>query len=112
MLILLGDGDNDKASVRQLVELIRRSGDIDSRYVSKDRMAEGAKAQPRSLQKNNRELYEDYRSEVLLSEGYHYNAIDYILEGRADGIFLYDGRYTIDEIKTTARPLDYINEDF
>ncbi len=100
-----------KLPVRQLVELIMRSGDIDSRYVSKDRMAEGAKAH-RSLQKNNRELYEDYRSEVLLSEGYHYNAIDYILEGRADGIFLYDGRYTIDEIKTTALPLDYINEDF
>jgi len=41
-----------KLPVRQLVELIMRSGDIDSRYVSKDRMVEGAKAH-RSLQKNN-----------------------------------------------------------
>jgi Rad3-related DNA helicase len=100
-----------KLPVRQLVELIMRCGDIDSRYVFKDRMVEGAKAH-RHLQKNNRELYEDYRSEVLLSEGYYYNGIDYILEGRADGIFLHGGRFTIDEIKTTVLPLDLINEDF
>ncbi|MEL7567989.1 MAG: DEAD/DEAH box helicase, partial [Dehalobacterium sp.] len=97
--------------IRQLVELIMRCGDIDSRYVSKDRMAEGSKAH-RSLQKNNRELYEEYRSEVLLSEEYCFNGIDYALEGRADGIFRHDGRYWIDEIKTTVLPLSLINEDF
>jgi hypothetical protein len=80
-----------------------RSGDIDSRYVAKDRMAEGAKAH-RSLQKKNRELYEDYRSEVWLSAEYSCNGFDYLLEGRADGIFRREGRYTIDEIKTTVLP--------
>jgi len=100
-----------KLPIRHLVELIMRCGDIDSRYVSKDRMVEGSKAH-RSLQKNNRELYEDYRSEVLLSEEYSFNGIDYTLEGRADGIFRQDDRYWIDEIKTTVLPLSLINEDF
>lgn len=97
--------------IRQLVELIMRSGDIDSRYVAKDRMAEGAKAH-RSLQKKNKEQYEDYRSEVWLSAEYSCNGFDYLLEGRADGLFCQEGRYTIDEIKTTLLPLESIREDF
>lgn len=95
--------------IRQLVELIMRCGDIDSRYTPKDRMLEGAKAH-RVLQKNNRERYADYRSEVLLSEGYHHNGIDYSLEGRADGIFCCDGIYVVEEIKTTVLPLELIDE--
>ncbi|MDD3269261.1 MAG: ATP-dependent DNA helicase [Syntrophomonadaceae bacterium] len=100
-----------KIPIRQLVELIMRCGDIDGRYVAKDRMLEGAKAH-RILQKKNRELYEDYQSEVLLSEAICFDGIDYTLEGRADGIFCQDGRYTIDEIKTTVLPMSLINEDF
>lgn len=100
-----------KLPIRQLVELIMRSGDIDSRYASRDRMAEGAKAH-RYLQKKNRGLYGDYRSEVLLSLAYEYNGIDYTLEGRADGIFCTEGRYIVDEIKTTTIPLADIYEDY
>ncbi|NTW72078.1 MAG: ATP-dependent DNA helicase [Eubacteriaceae bacterium] len=100
-----------KLPIRQLVERIMRGGDIDGRYVSKDRMLEGAIAH-RILQKRNRKLYEDYQSEVVLSEGYHYEGLDYTLEGRADGIFSIDGRYTIDEIKTTLLPMGYIHEAF
>ncbi len=99
-----------KLPIKQLVELIMRCGDIDSRYVSKDRMLEGAKAH-RILQKNNRKLYEEYQSEVVLSDTYHFNGLEYILEGRADGIFRFEGRYTIDEIKTTLLPLSLIEED-
>ena len=36
----------------------------------------------------------------------------YTLEGRADGIFTADGMTVIDEIKTTAAPLEQISEDF
>ncbi len=99
-----------KLPIRQLVELIMRCGDIDSRFVSKDRMLEGAKAH-RALQKNNCELYEDYRSEVLLSAEYYYNGINYTLEGRADGIFCHNGSYTIEEIKTTVLPMSLIHEE-
>ncbi|NMA70212.1 MAG: hypothetical protein GX958_12480, partial [Desulfitobacterium sp.] len=76
-----------------------RRGDIDSRYVSKDRMWEGAKAH-RELQKANGELFEDYRSEVTLALEYSLEGVDYILEGRADGIFSEEGLWVIDEIKT------------
>jgi len=99
-----------KLPIRQLVELIMRSGDIDSRYASRDRMAEGAKAH-RLLQKRKQEIYEDYRSEVFLSADYICNGIDYRLEGRADGIFSCGGRITIDEIKTTLQPLSEIDEE-
>lgn len=100
-----------KLPIRQLVELIMRCGDIDSRYAPKDRMIEGAKAH-RILQKSNRENYDDYQSEVPLSVVYVYHEIDYKLEGRADGIFSHEGRVTIDEIKTTALPMSFIDEDF
>jgi len=93
-----------KLPIRQLVELIMRSGDIDSRYVSKDRLLEGAKAH-RMLQKSYRQWYGDYRSEVFLALAYNYQGVDYLLEGRADGVFFQDGLWVIDEIKTTTRPL-------
>src|SRR5690554_6863632 len=88
-----------------------RRGDIDSRYVSKDRMWEGAKAH-RELQKANGELFEDYRSEVTLALEYSLEGVDYILEGRADGIFSEEGLWVIDEIKTTTFPLLDLTEDF
>lgn len=100
-----------KLPIRQLVEFILRSGDIDSRYVEKDRMYEGAKAH-RSIQKSNTKLYGDYKSEVALSAELDYEKIQYTLEGRADGIFSDDGKTVIDEIKTTVLPIYLIDEDF
>jgi len=100
-----------KLPVRQLVELILRSGDIDSGYVSRDRMQQGAKAH-RYLQQRNRRLYKDYQSEVWLTLEYDHDGIGYLLEGRADGLFRLEEKYVIDEIKTTTLPLEQINEDF
>jgi DNA excision repair protein ERCC-2 len=99
-----------KLPIRQLVELIIRSGDIDSRYAARDRMAEGAKAH-RFLQKRNKENYADYRSEVLLSLVWEDKGMEYLLEGRADGIFSEEGRYTVEEIKTTSMPPADITPD-
>lgn len=100
-----------KLPVRQLVEFILRSGDIDSRYVEKDRMYEGAKAH-RLIQKENTKHYEDYQSEVTLSAVIEHADISYTLEGRADGIFREQDKIFIDEIKTTVQPIDSIHEDF
>ncbi len=98
-------------SVRQLVEFILRSGDIDSRYVEKDRMYEGAKAH-RRIQKENSKAFSDYESEVALSAEIADGEISYTLEGRADGIYR-DGAVTVvDEIKTTVLSLEMIEEDF
>jgi len=99
-----------KLSIRQLVELVMRSGDIDSRYVSRDRLQEGARAH-RTLQKRNQELLAGYRSEVTLTTDYIYQETIYRLEGRADGIFSLEGKETIEEIKTTLLPLETIDAD-
>ncbi len=100
-----------KLPIRRLVEFIMRSGDIDSRYVEKDRMYEGAKAH-RNIQKDNTKLYHDYKSEVSLSAEFDDREISYTLEGRADGIFSDKGITVIDEIKTTVLPMNFIDEDF
>jgi Rad3-related DNA helicase len=86
--------------VRQLVERVMRSGDIDGGYVSRERMLEGAIAH-RYLQKKNKEINDSYRSEVALSVEYEHEDLIYSIEGRADGIFIKEGICHIDEIKTT-----------
>jgi len=104
-------GNKVKLPIRQLVEFILRSGDIDSRYVEKDRMYEGARAH-RSLQKSNASVYNDYKGEVPLSAEIHHKEIVYTVEGRADGIFSDGGKTVIDEIKTTVVPAGRIDEGF
>lgn len=96
--------------IRELVEFILRSGDIDSRYAPKDRMYEGARIH-RVLQKRNGERYESYIGEVRLSAEFSCRGMTYTLEGRADGIFTDGGVAVVDEIKTTALPLNMIDED-
>ncbi|MEG1140628.1 MAG: ATP-dependent DNA helicase [Lachnospiraceae bacterium] len=86
-----------RISVRNLVEFILRSGDIDDRGLgnSKDAMQEGSKMHRRI----QRAQGNDYLAEVplryqVLEEGY-----TILLEGRADGIISNDSGVTIDEIK-------------
>ncbi len=100
-----------KLAIRELVEFIMRSGDIDSRYTPKDRMYEGARIH-RALQKISSEKNDSYQSEVKLSADFVCQNVIYTLEGRADGIFLDGDKTVIDEIKTTALPLTLIEEDF
>ena len=99
-----------KLPIRRLVEFILRSGDIDSRYAPRDRMAEGTRLH-RMLQKKSGEQYGDYQSEVRLSAEVTAGGSTYVLEGRADGVFTADGMPVIDEIKSTVRPLRLIGED-
>lgn len=96
-------------SVRSLVEFLLRTGDIDSRFTGFDRANEGARIH-RRLQKA---AGEGYAAEVPLSAGRTVEDVQYVIEGRADGIFTDDDGVTvIDEIKTTAAPADQITEDF
>ena len=97
-----------KISVRNLVELVLRSGDIDSRLVSSGRMLEGT----RIHQKIQKESGEKYAREVYLSFDYETEGFILKLEGRADGIITEAGGVVIDEIKSTARPLELIDEAF
>ena len=96
-----------RLAVRQLVEFLLESGDIDSRFAGFDRAVEGA-AIHRRLQK---QAGEGYRPEVALSARRVVEGIAYTIEGRADGIFTEGGRTVIDEIKTTTVPSDAIGPD-
>ena len=71
-------------SVRNLVEFILRSGDIDNRRASapESAMQEGGRIH-RMLQ---RRMGADYHAEVTLKYTYHTPKYDIIVEGRADGI--------------------------
>lgn len=96
-----------RISVRNLVEFILRSGDIDNRRsgAADNAMQEGSRIH-RMLQKR---MGPGYEAEVFLR--YVYDAGDYqiVVEGRADGIITQeDGTVTIDEIKTTYRDVERI----
>ncbi|MCR5323799.1 MAG: ATP-dependent DNA helicase [Lachnospiraceae bacterium] len=105
---------NIEISVRDLVEFILRSGDIDNRISQGDMtaMQDGSRLH-RKLQKAAGEN-SDYRSEVLLKTEAHtqYDGEEVVLaiEGRADGIFQSDGLTVIDEIKTTLVNVNNMSE--
>ena len=91
------DNPVTRISVRNLVEFILQSGDLDNRRgtIDKDAMLKGSRLH-RKLQK---QMGGDYRAEVALRMNYSYEDLDIRLEGRADGIFTEDEVVWIDEIK-------------
>lgn len=95
-----------KLSVRQLVEFILRSGNIDNRFGGFDRANQGARLH-RKLQKA---AGQHYQPEVSLSLKQEYQGISFFVEGRADGIITEETGITVDEIKTTGMPLQWIDD--
>ena len=97
-----------KISVRNLVEFILNSGDIDNEKVGTDSteaMIAGGKLH-RKIQKRKGI---EYRAEVPLKMQFEYDELTICVEGRADGII--DGEIcTIDEIKGVTTDLSYITE--
>ncbi len=101
-----------KTSIRNLVEFILRSGDIDSRFVGSGRALERALEGTKLHQKIQKAGGENYTAEVQLKYIKECDDFLLILEGRADGIISEDSCIVIDEIKTTSVPLEYIDENF
>lgn len=97
-----------KISVRNLVEFILRKGDIDNRFVAGSRALEGTLAH----QKVQNSYKENYKAEVSLKHSYIYNHINFIVEGRADGILTEENHIVIDEIKSTTKDLAFLEEDY
>lgn len=97
-----------KISVRNLVEFVLRSGDIDNRHstgADADAMIQGGKLH-RKIQ--NR-MGADYKAEVPLKISVPYEDFEIVVDGRADGII--EGEViTIDEIKSVKRDISYIDE--
>ena len=96
-----------KTSVRNLIEFVMRSGDIDNRFRDNTRMVEGIKAH----QKIQAKYDKNYKKEYKLKNTTTYKNVDFEIEGRADGLGVKDGIYLIDEIKSTSRNLDELTGD-
>lgn len=89
-----------RISVRNLVEFILRSGDLDNSHGSsgdKEAMLKGG----RLHRKIQRSMKGNYQAEVSLKRESEYEDVIIQVEGRADGIFTEDGEFWIDEIKGT-----------
>ena len=89
-----------RISVRNLVEFILRSGDLDNSRGSsgdKEAMLKGG----RLHRKIQRSMKGNYQAEVSLKRESEYEDTIIQVEGRADGIFTEDGEVWIDEIKGT-----------
>ncbi|MDO4313117.1 MAG: ATP-dependent DNA helicase [Eubacteriales bacterium] len=96
-----------KISVRNLVEFILRSGDIDNRIASqdKDAMQLGAKIH----RKIQRQMGASYQAEVTLRRVVEFDKLCIQVEGRADGIIAEDTVY-VDEIKGVFTDLERLRE--
>ncbi len=99
-------------SVRELVEFVYRTGDLDMRFQSKSKMADGIKLH----QKIQKSQGEDYQPEVplqraLLLDGDDGEEIELVVNGRADGILKTQNGFVIDEIKGTSQFVEDIESD-
>lgn len=95
-----------KISVRNLIEFVKRSGDIDRRFFSNKRAIEGIKAH----QKIQKSYTKNYLTEVFLRTHEEIEDINFTVEGRADGIEVAES-VTIDEIKSTTRDLEELEKE-
>ena len=95
-------------SVRNLVEFIFRSGDIDNRgrANSPEAMQEGSRIH-RKIQKS---MGTSYQAEVPLKYAKKYEEYDLVIEGRADGIFMEDQKTFVDEIKGMYQKVESFTE--
>lgn len=91
-------------SVRELIEYILRSGDINSVFLSSKRAVDGIRAH----QKYQKQMGDEYEDEVSISLELEYDGLTIVLSGRIDGVLQEEGFVTIDEIKSTSRNLEDI----
>lgn len=98
-----------RVSVRNLVEFVLRSGDLDNRHTSanqKEAMQEGSRIH-RKIQKS---MGSDYRAEVSLKHEAEEDGFELLIEGRADGIIHRGSEVIIDEIKGVYMDIGRLEE--
>ena len=97
-----------RISVRNLVEFILRNGDLvsGSSISDKEAMLKGSRLH-RKIQK---QMGSHYQPEVSLKKDTEYADLILRVEGRADGIFLQDEQFCIDEIKGVYKKLELMEE--
>lgn len=102
-----------RISVRNLVEFVLRTGDIDNR-VGKMARAEAMKEGGRIHRKIQRRMGPEYQAEVGLRIELEKEQYILVLEGRADGIITEEstGQVTIDEIKGMYKDLSTLSDAY
>lgn len=97
-----------RISVRNLVEFILRSGNLEggSGTQDKEAMQKGSRIH-RKIQK---QMGSHYRPEVSLKKDTEYEDLILRVEGRADGIFTENNRVCIDEIKGVYKKVEHLEE--
>lgn len=97
-----------RISVRNLVEFILRNGDLVSGSGTSDKeaMLKGS----RLHRKIEKQMGSHYQPEVSLKKDTEYDDLILRVEGRADGIFLQDEQFCIDEIKGVYKKLELMEE--
>lgn len=98
-----------RISVRNLVEFILRSGDLDTRkgaFADREAMAKGS----RIHRKIQRQMGVSYQAEVSMSHTTEFDEFVILVEGRADGVLQTEEGVVIDEIKGVHRDLRFLEE--
>ena len=98
-----------RISVRNLVEFVLRSGDLDNRR-SQGGKKEAMQAGSRLHRKIQKRMGADYRSEVALKHQVREDEFSILLEGRADGIITETSGIVIDEIKCIYMDVERLEE--
>ncbi|MDU2201683.1 MAG: ATP-dependent DNA helicase [Anaerococcus hydrogenalis] len=95
-----------KTSVRKLIEFVMRSGDIDNSFRDNNSMVQGIKAH----QKIQKSYDKNYKAEYYLTNITKIDDMEFHVEGRADGLLKKNGQIIIDEIKSTTRNLEKLDD--
>jgi len=106
-LIILSNHKEVVISIRNLVEFVLMSGNLDSRFMGSSRAVEGTKAH----QKLQKSYGDEYTPEVTLKYSFEYKNYNMTVQGRADGILIDENSVVIDEIKSTTMPLELLEEN-
>ena len=98
-----------RISVRELVEFVLNSGDIDNRRTAgakKEAMQEGSRLH-RKIQK---QMGAGYQAEVTMRHVVQEECFCILVEGRADGVLSEPGGFIIDEIKCVYMDISRLEE--
>ncbi len=97
-----------RISVRNMIEFLLRSGDIQMGIASSQLLHQGTEIH----RKIQAEAEDEYQPEVRLSHEIEFKGFAIVVEGIADGIIPDNEKPLIDEIKSTSMPLELIDEEF
>jgi DNA excision repair protein ERCC-2 len=91
-------------SVRTLVEYVYSSGSIDARFRPQSTLVDGTRAH----QKIQKTYKDGDQKEVYLSVEIPFEGMNFVIDGRCDGLLFQDEAVTIDEIKSFSHGLEQL----